>query len=231
MIRELFEDDTREAPVHRISLEEIDRRAGRIRRRRTALGAAVAATAVVIAGSVALPGPLPASDHTLAQPTPATPTEPVVYLMDEDSAQSPGELEDVFYPASEGPMEIFVHCTGTQAYAGVWVGGELVTQAPCGPVTELRWDNHADPDRPAWNEGMVRVKTRVFPYTEEPGTLTAAEIEERAEQARDEKMFATIHVYRYPGLFVPPTTCAQPLVVDRAGSGRETLEPVRCELD
>ncbi|WP_030454310.1 hypothetical protein [Herbidospora cretacea] len=231
MIRELFEDDTREAPVHRISLKEIDRRAGRIRRRRTALGAAAVATAVAVGGFAVLPGALPATDHTLAEPAPPTPSEQVVHLLDEDSAQSPGELEDVFYPAGEGPVEIFVHCAGTQAYAGLWVGGELVTQAPCGPITELRWDDHADAGRPAWNEGMVRVRTRVFPYTGAPGTLTAAEIEDRAEQARDEKMFATIHVYRYPGLFVPPTTCAQPLVVDRAGSGRETLEPVRCEID
>ncbi|WP_062429334.1 hypothetical protein [Herbidospora daliensis] len=231
MIRELFEDDTREAPVHRISLKEIDRRAGRIRRRRTALGTAAAATAVAAGMFAVLPGALPAGDHTLARPQPPVPTEQVVYQMDADSAQSPGELDDVFYPAGAGPMEVFVHCTGTQAYAGLWVKDELVAQAPCGPITELRWDNVGDPDRPVQSDGMVRVTARVFPYTEAPGTLTAAEIEERAEQARDEKMFATIHVYRYPGLFSPPADCAQPLVVDRAGSGRETLEPVRCEID
>lgn len=228
MIRDLFEEDTLNAPVHRISLREIDRRAARIRRRRAAWGAATLAAAVAVAGFVTLPGVTAlAPDATMAQPVIPTPGS-TVYMLAERSVATPGTLNDMHYPAGQGPVQIFVQCPGFQAHAGVWVNDELVTQGSCGPITELRWNDKNDPDRPSDKDGSVKVRVRAFPYTE-GGTLTEADLLERAEQAKDYRMGVIAQIYRYPGLFVPaPADCAQPLVVERP-SGSETLQPVNCE--
>ncbi|GLX94309.1 hypothetical protein [Herbidospora sp. NBRC 101105] len=227
MIRELFEDDTFNAPTHRISLKEIDRRAGRIRRRRTALATA-AATAVVAAGFVLLPMESPGgSDVTMAQQAPAPQT---VYMLAERSVATPGHLQGLFYPGSEGPVQIYVNCPGFTAHAGVWMNDKLVAQGPCGPVTALTYDDHADPDRPIGDDGMVHVQVRAFPY-EEGGLLTEAELLARAEEAKDYRMGVLVHVYRYPGLFNPPADCAEPLVLQRPDGTQETLKPVRCDID
>ncbi|WP_066364262.1 hypothetical protein [Herbidospora mongoliensis] len=229
MIRDLFEDDTREAPVHRISLKEIDRRAAHIRRRRTALGTAAVTTALAAAVFVALPAGGPGgADVTMAQVT-GSPTPQTVYMLAERSVAVPGILEDMFYPGNEGPVQIFVQCPGFQAHAGVWINDELVAQGSCGPISELRYDDHADPDRPTGKDGMVKVKVRAFPY-DEGQPLDEADLVERAEQAKDYRMGVMVHVYRYPGLFTPPVDCAQPLVVDRLNEGLETLQPVNCEI-
>ncbi|GAB1822371.1 hypothetical protein [Herbidospora sp. RD11066] len=227
MIRDLFEDDTFNAPVHRISLKEIDRRAERIRRRRIALGTAALTTVLVAAGFVVLPTQRPATDITMARVT-ESPAGQVVYMLAERSVPMPGLLDDMFYLANEGPVQLFVQCPGYEAHAGVWVDDALVAQGSCGPVTELRWDNHTDPVLPTGTDGSINVRVRVFP-TEEKRTFTEAELRERAEQAEDYRMGVMVHLFRYPGLFSPPAGCAEPLVLDRSGAAPETLQPVHCE--
>ncbi|WP_062345611.1 hypothetical protein [Herbidospora yilanensis] len=228
MIRELFEDDTFNAPTHRISLKEIDRRAARIRWGRAALAMAAAATAVVAAGFVLLPVESPGGrDVTLANAAPAPQT---VYMLAERSVATPGTLQGLFYPGSEGPVQIYVNCPGFAAHAGVWIEDRLVAQGPCGPLTALTYDDHADPDRPTGADGMVDVRVRAFPY-DKGGMLPEAELLARAEEAKDYRMGVLVHVYRYPGLYSPPVDCEQPLVLQRPDGTRETLEPVRCDLD
>nr|WP_062333965.1 hypothetical protein [Herbidospora sakaeratensis] len=227
MIRELFEDDTFNAPTHRISLREIDRRAGRIRRGRAALATA-AATAVVAAGFVLLPMERPGDpDVTMAQRAPAPQT---VYMLAERSVATPGILDGLFYPGSEGPVQIYVNCPGFAAHAGLWIEGRLVAQGPCGPVTALTYDDHAVADRPTGDDGMVDVRVRAFPY-DEGGLLTEEELLARAEEAKDYRMGVMVHVYRYPGVYSPPADCAQPLVLQRPDGTQETLKPVRCDVD
>ncbi len=217
MIRDLFEEDTFNAPVHRISLKEIDRRAARIRRRRTALGTAALATAVAVAGFVTLPGATAPGPDTMARPS--APAVGTVYMLAERSVAEPGILNDIFYAGNEGPVQLFVQCPGFPAYAGVWVERQarrprlLRPRSPsCAGTTTTG---------PSGRTATSRCRVRAFPH-DGGGTFTEAELLERAETAKDYKMGVMVHLYRYPGLFVPaPTDCAQPLVVERPSRLRD----------
>ncbi|NRQ30506.1 hypothetical protein HII36_01425 [Nonomuraea sp. NN258] len=208
-LRELLDRDSAEAPRGGVSLADVDRRVGRIRRGRVRALGSVTLAALAVVAVANLPrtetarAPEDVWTGVMARPSASGyhPGLPITYAY-----SVAGHRQSITFDTTAGPISFAMFCPA-DGYALIWLNERFVADGPCGPtkLAPPRWMGEA-----VAQSGVNEVVAAVVPAAEAgTGPMTGA----RAEQvlARITSYPATWSLAVMRGA---PRTCSTVVMLD-----------------